>query len=133
LQSGTPIIIPISHIYEPFESVLESPAMAATFSLLSILLSIAMLVLSSKVEMIKLSETVKKYITTKSVTPVAVVLGTISPLWTILHRRYSLVELLFWSIPLMLTLMYYLAFYMINQVYEGLDELEGSKYRYKGA
>jgi hypothetical protein len=91
------------------------------------------LVLSSKVEMIQLTETVKRYATVKSIASVAIVSGSISPLWTLLQDSYNSIELLFWSIPLMLILMYYLAFYMINQVYEGLDELEGSKYKFKGA
>lgn len=83
--------------------------------------------------MIQLTETVKRYATVKSIASVAIVSGSISPLWTLLQDSYNSIELLFWSIPLMLILMYYLAFYMINQVYEGLDELEGSKYKFKGA
>lgn len=62
----------------------------------------------------------------------AIMIGFISPLLSIFsHTTY--IELFFWAIPIVLMMMYYFAFHMINQVYQGLDELEGSKYKYKGA
>jgi hypothetical protein len=62
----------------------------------------------------------------------AIITGSISPVLSISsHTTY--IELFFWTIPIVLMMMYYFAFHMINQVYQGLDELEGSKYKYKGA
>lgn len=62
----------------------------------------------------------------------AIITGIISPLMS-LFSNATLIELFFWAIPIVLMMMYYFAFHMINQVYQGLDELEGSKYKYKGA
>lgn len=62
----------------------------------------------------------------------AIIMGFISPLMCFFSGATS-IELFFWAIPIVLAMMYYFAFHMINQVYQGLDELEGSKYKYKGA
>lgn len=113
--------------------MLGSPILAAVCSLLSLSLSIAALVLSSKVEMMRLIGTVKQYASIKSIGFAAVSIGAMSPLWTLFQVDYKLIELLFWSIPLIIISMYYLAYHMMSQVYEGLDELEGSRYKYKGA
>lgn len=94
-------------------------------------MSILTLVLSSRVKLISFLD-VTRTIRTEHAAYSAITLGAVSPIMSLLHHTSS-IELLFWTIPYILTSMYYLAYTMIRQVYQGLEELEGSKYKYKGA
>ncbi|KAI7897696.1 uncharacterized protein BX663DRAFT_527242 [Cokeromyces recurvatus] len=130
-QKGLPIIIPISRLYQPTELVINSPKLAIITSVLSIFMSIFTLVLSSRIQLCSQQiSKIKEKIPLKYTVIVTVLTGSIAP---IMSLDTTLIEFIFWSIPFMLSIMYYISFYMINQVYEGLDELEGSKYKYKGA
>ncbi|KAL7318479.1 hypothetical protein PS15m_001718 [Mucor circinelloides] len=127
LQRSSIPTIPIADIFESTPSVLTSPKFAVFCSLISIFLSILTLLASSRVKMATLPQLPLQYIGSA-----AIITGTISPLMS-LFSNATLIELFFWAIPIVLMMMYYFAFHMINQVYQGLDELEGSKYKYKGA
>ncbi|CAO0802892.1 unnamed protein product [Mucor circinelloides] len=127
LQRSSIPTIPIADIFESTPSVLTSPTFAVFCSLVSIFLSILTLLASSRVKMATLPQLPLQYIGSA-----AIITGTISPLMSFFSNA-TLIELFFWAIPIVLMMMYYFAFHMINQVYQGLDELEGSKYKYKGA
>lgn len=127
LQRSSIPTIPIADIFESTPSTLKSPTSAVFCSLISIILSILTLLGSSRVKMATIPQLPLRYTGSAAVTT-----GCISPLMCLFSSATS-IELLFWAIPLVLIVMYYFAFHMINQVYQGLDELEGSKYKYKGA
>ncbi|KAL9540353.1 hypothetical protein MBANPS3_009717 [Mucor bainieri] len=127
LQRSSIPTIPIADIFEPTPSALNSPTFAVFCSLISIVLSILTLLGSSRVKMATLPQLPLRHTGAAAIT-----MASISPLMCLIGSATS-IELFFWSIPLLLVMMYYFAFHMINQVYQGLDELEGSKYKYKGA
>ncbi|CEP09682.1 hypothetical protein [Parasitella parasitica] len=117
--------IPIADIFGSTPSLLDSPTFAVICSLTSVVLAILTLLSFSGVKTIAIPRLPIKF--TGSA---AFVVGLISPFMSLFsHTTY--IELFFWSIPIILMMMYYFAIHMINQVYRGLDELEGSKYKYK--
>ena len=133
IQSGAPII-PISHILSvPVLSSLGSPTTAAISSILSIGTSIAALVIKCRVNIFGLLHDWNlndRY--TKRTVFGAVLTGAFAPLMCLMYSS-SLIEFIFWIIPLVVLGMYYTALSMMNQVQDSLEELEKSKYKYKGA
>ncbi|KAI9477860.1 MAG: hypothetical protein EXX96DRAFT_568469 [Benjaminiella poitrasii] len=132
LQKGSSIIIPISQIYIPTESAIISPKFAAITSNLSIFSAIFTLILSSRISLFSqhIECRIKNVISVKNAIIVTIFTGSIAPIMSL--KSTSVIEFIFWLIPCILIIMYSIALYMINQVYDGLDELEGSKYKYKG-
>ncbi|KAI8642422.1 hypothetical protein BD408DRAFT_416492 [Parasitella parasitica] len=119
--------IPIADIFGSTPSLLKSPIFAVICNLISVALAILTLLSCSRVKT-KLRPRLPVQYTGSA----AIIIGLISPFMSLFnHTTY--IELFFWTIPIVLMMMYSFAIHMINQVYQGLDELEGSKYKYKGA
>lgn len=133
LQKGTPII-PISQVFEtPTETVLKWPTLAALTSIASIGTSIFSLVIKCKMNILELLDSLcLKDQYTSGVVLASIITGSIAPLMSLFHRS-EWIELIYWSIPLLVLGMYYTALHMMNGVQASLDELEKSKYKYKGA
>lgn len=132
-QSDTPII-PISQVFStPTASVLPIPTLAALSSIVSIGTSIFALVIKCKMNIFGLLESLSlKDQYTSGVVLSSIITGFMAPCMSLLYGG-SMIEFIYWSVPLLVLGMFYTALYMINQVQEGLDELEKSKYKYKGA
>ncbi|KAI8355630.1 hypothetical protein EDC96DRAFT_576924 [Choanephora cucurbitarum] len=129
LQGDQNIIVPISQLYTPTTIKIQSPQIASACSILSILLSIITLILSSLLPVIPFApiQTHEKntlFGYAALVTAALPILQSIQSTW---------IELVFWSLPAFLIVMYYSAYTMIRQVNMGIMELEESKYKYKGA
>lgn len=133
LQKGTPII-PISQVFSsPTETVLKLPIVAALTSIASIGTSIFALVIKCKMNILGLLDSLclnDQY--TSGVVLTSIITGSLAPLMSLYHAS-SLIEFIYWSVPLFILGMYYTALGMMNQVQESLEELEKSKYKYKGA
>lgn len=132
-QRGTPII-PISQVFStPTNTVLNVPNLAALTSILSIGTSIFALVIKCKMNIFGILQSLSlkdKY--TSGVVLGSIITGSLAPLLCLLYRS-SLIEFIFWFIPLLLVGIYYTALHMMSQVAESLEELEKSRYKYKGA
>jgi hypothetical protein len=63
----------------------------------------------------------------------AVVTGSVMPLICLLNSTITWIEVAFWSLPLMMLVMDFLAITMMGQVEANFTELEKSRYKYKGA
>ncbi|KAI8048326.1 uncharacterized protein B0P05DRAFT_564475 [Gilbertella persicaria] len=127
LFQAYPQTIPISQLYQPTLTSAVTPRLVALLSIASIYLSIATLILSSSLAI------VPGLVTQHRDTRVGwMALGTAICV-IIQSMTSSWIEIVFWSIPSMLILMYYSAYCMIHKVSVGLDQLEKSRYKYKGA
>lgn len=131
----SPPIIPISQVISeyPIETVLSLPTLAAITSIISISASIFALIMTSKMNMFGLltnSSSNDQY--TLGAVYASITSGLVAPLMSLYHGSL-LMELIYWSIPLFVGMMYYTAHRMIKQVQTSLEELEKSKYKYKGA
>ncbi|KAG2211925.1 hypothetical protein INT47_004612 [Mucor saturninus] len=133
LQKGTPII-PISQVFAtPTETVLKWSTFAALTSIVSIGTSIFALVIKCKMNILGLLDSLclsDQY--TSGVVLASIITGAIAPLMALFHAS-AWIELVYWTIPLFVLGMYYTALHMMNGVQASLDELEKSKYKYKGA
>lgn len=133
VQKGVPII-PISQVFStPTETALTFPNFAALTSILSIGTSIFALVIKCKMNIFGLLQSLSLHDQhTKGTVLGSVASGSLAPLMC-LFSRGSLIEFIFWCIPLLILGLYYTALHMMKQVQDSLEELEKSKYKYKGA
>lgn len=133
LQSGN-AIIPISQVFStPITSVLPSPTAAAITSIISIGTSIFALVIKCKMNIFGLLDNLSlKDQYTSSAVLFSIFTGALSPLISLLYGT-TMIEFIYWAVPLFVLGMFYTALSMMNQVQESLEELERSKYKYKGA
>jgi hypothetical protein len=135
IQRESPPVIPISQVVSayPIETVLSMPTLAALTSILSITVSLYALIIKCKMNIFGLLSNLSsndQY--TSGAAYLSIITGLIAPLMSLYHGSF-LIELLYWSIPLFVSIMYYTALTMMNQVQSSLEELEKSKYKYKGA
>ncbi|KAI8883033.1 hypothetical protein K501DRAFT_333652 [Backusella circina FSU 941] len=127
--------IPLSHLSTPVISVLNTPRLAACFSLLSIIASIYTLIntLGLQVFGFKIrSREVGKYQLYKPGLLASICMGSVGPVLSLLYKS-TMIEFVYWAIPLIETAMHVSAYHMIGSVESSLEELEKSKYKYKGA
>lgn len=131
LQKGVPII-PISQVFSiPTDTALAFPNFAALTSILSIGTSIFALVIKCKMNIFGLLQSLSLHDQyTKGTILGSVASGSLAPMMCLFYRS-SLIEFIFWSIPLLILGLYYTALHMMNQVQDSLEELEKSKYKYK--
>jgi hypothetical protein len=127
--------IPLSQLSEPVISALDTPRLVACFSLLSIIASIYTLIntLGLQVFGFKIKgREMEKYRLYKPGLVASICLGSVGPVLSLLYKS-TVVELIYWAIPLFETAMHVSAYHMIGSVENSLEELEKSKYKYKGA
>lgn len=62
----------------------------------------------------------------------SIITGLIAPCMSLFYGG-PIIEFIYWSTPILVLGAFYTALYMINQVQESFDELEKSRYKYKGA
>ncbi|CAO3699431.1 unnamed protein product [Rhizopus stolonifer] len=133
VQSSKKPIIPIANIIVTVYGSLGFFRAAVISSILSVSLSFIMLITKSKIDLFGINRFLSVDSQHASMIGVgALLLGMVGPIMCLFYNT-NVAELVFWAIPLLVSGMYYVAYYMMKQVQKDLEELEQSKYKYKGA
>lgn len=133
VQSSKKPIVPIANIIVTAYGSLGFFRTAVISSILSVSLSFVTLIAKSKVDLFGINRFLSVDSQHVSMIGVgALLLGTVGPIMCLFYNT-NVAELVFWAIPLLVSSMYYVAYYMMKQVQKDLEELEQSKYKYKGA
>ncbi|KAI8982696.1 hypothetical protein BDB01DRAFT_159651 [Pilobolus umbonatus] len=120
MDTDTHPVIPISQISSHLTpTVLPHPKLSATLNMFAMAMSIFTLLFGlTDAPIYQLM--------------IALITSLVVPIQCI-YFHSSTIELVYWMIPLLQLLMYYSAYRMMKQVQDHLDELEKSKYNFKGA
>ncbi|KAI8336662.1 hypothetical protein BC941DRAFT_514096 [Chlamydoabsidia padenii] len=133
----TTAILPFPFLSTPIVSQIKYPHLGILLSILSIMVSMLNLMLTCRVtpsDIIRMTPSHRGMGRLDLGTGIgSAVTGSIMPLACLVNDKVVWMEVVFWSLPLMMLTMDLLAITMMGQVEANFTELEKSRYKYKGA